>query len=192
MKTNPESIAFLRADNIVSSNLIYDGAILQLYRNKITNENQQEVYRELIHHQPAVAILAIDNEEKVILVKQYRAAVNRTIYEIPAGLLDMLNNDFEDPLTGAQRELEEETGYQAQNWTNLGTYYLSPGYLDEKLTFFLAQELHLVENPLAADDDEIIYLERFSRKELINLIDQGQIVDLKTMYAINYYLSMER
>ena len=108
MYSNPEHIPFLQDEALRESELIYDGAILQLYRNQIELENGQLAYRELINHQSAVGILAITPRDTAILVKQYRPAVVDHIIEIPAGLRDFIEGREEDALLAAKRELEEE------------------------------------------------------------------------------------
>ena len=140
----------------------------------------------LNHKKPAVAILAVTPEDKVLLVKQYRAAIDADTYEIPAGILD--KGDQDAPLEGAQRELEEETTYQAAHWQNLGDFYASPGFLDEKLTLYYAHGLVSVENPLPQDVDGGIELFEMTRQQVQALLDQGQIIDLKTLYALQLWL----
>lgn len=190
MQVNKSDIKFLQDNNLISSELIYDGAILQLYVNQLKIENDLIVERELIHHQAAVGILPVTNEGKAVLVEQYRAAAAANLLEIPAGLLDLDEFDkVESSQTGAARELEEETGYQAERWKELGTYYLSPGFLNEKITLFYATELTKVEEPLPQDEDEIIILKEFTKPEIKALLDNHKIQDLKTVFALNYWLN---
>lgn len=188
MYSKPEHIPFLQDKVLRHSELIYDGAILQLYRNQIELENGQLAYRELIHHQSAVGILPITHEGTVLLVKQYRPAVVDYIVEIPAGLRDFIEGEEEDALTAAQRELEEETGYQAAVWIQLGSYYVSPGFVNEKITIYIADNLKKVDNPLAQDEDEQIELVEFTRQEIKHMLDNDQVRDMKTAMALNYWL----
>lgn len=188
MYSKPEHIPFLQDKALRHSELIYDGAILQLYRNQIELENGQLAYRELIHHQSAVGILPITHEGTVLLVKQYRPAVVDYIVEIPAGLRDFIEGEEEDALTAAQRELEEETGYQAAVWIQLGSYYVSPGFVNEKITIYIADNLKKVDNPLAQDEDEQIELVEFTRQEIKHMLDNDQVRDMKTAMALNYWL----
>lgn len=188
MYSKPEHIPFLQDKVLRHSELIYDGAILQLYRNQIELENGQLAYRELIHHQSAVGILPITHEGTVLLVKQYRPAVVDYIVEIPAGLRDFIDGEEEDALTAAQRELEEETGYQAAVWVQLGSYYVSPGFVNEKVTLYIADNLKKVDNPLAQDEDEQIELVEFTRQEIKHMLANDQVRDMKTAMALNYWL----
>lgn len=188
MDTNIEEIRFMHAANLIESQQIYDGAILRLYRNKVQLEDGQEAYRELIHHDDAVAILAIDNQDRVLLVKQYRSALDEAIYEIPAGLIDRHNGIADDPLETAKRELEEETDYQANEWKYLDKFYVSPGYLDEQIYLFYASELTEVQDPLPQNEGEFVTAQAFTRQETQELIDNGEIKDLKTIYALKLWL----
>ncbi|MGX7349321.1 NUDIX hydrolase [Dolosicoccus paucivorans] len=187
MKMKKEDVRFLMADGLKQSKQIYDGAILQLYVNDIELENGAVVERELIHHKPAVCILAIkkEQEEQVVLVKQYRPAIDEWIYEVPAGIID-----DEDPSHqyAAERELEEETDYKAHQWHEIASFYVSPGFLDEKITLFKATGLEKVANPLPQDDNENVESALFTKEEIKQMIQQGEIVDLKTLHALQYWL----
>lgn len=189
MDIKPDKIAFLQDRKLIETNLIFDGKILQLYHNKIKLDNGQEVMRELIHHQSAVGVLVTTDQDSVLLVSQYRPALVRDFLEIPAGLLDYDSmGEEEDTLKGAQRELEEETAYQAKEWKKLGSYYLSPGYLNEKITLYHAWDLTKIPNPLAQDEDEFVEVKEFDRSEIIEMLQQGEIEDMKTVLALNYWL----
>lgn len=188
MYSNPDNIEFLQDPTLVQSELIYDGAILQLYRNQVRLEGGELAFREIINHQKAVGILAVTDQDTVLLVKQYRAAVADYFIEIPAGLRDFIDGVEEDALLAAQRELEEETSYQASQWQTLGSYYVSPGFLNEEITIFIASKLTKVTHPLAQDDDEYIELLELNRKQVLELMQQGQIKDMKTQLALNYWL----
>ncbi|MFK8243498.1 MULTISPECIES: NUDIX hydrolase [unclassified Facklamia] len=187
MKTNRESILSQQDERLVSSNQIFDGHIMQLYVNQLRLDTGVIVEREIIHHLPAVCVLATD-EDKVVLVKQYRPAIAREIYEIPAGLLDMEQGGLEASLVGAKRELEEETAYQAEQWREISTFYVSPGYLDEQITLFHATDLSKVENPLAQDENENVTVHKFTKQEIRMMIQSGEIIDLKTLFALQYWL----
>lgn len=187
MKMKKEDVSFLMANNLKESKQIYDGSILQLYVNNIKLDNGAIVERELIHHKPAVCILAIEegNESRVILVKQYRPAIDQWIYEVPAGIID-----DEDPSTqyAAERELEEETDYRADQWQELASFYVSPGFLDEKITLFKATQLKKVSHPLPQDENENVESALFTKYDIQTMIQQGKIIDLKTLYALQYWL----
>ncbi|XJS09924.1 NUDIX hydrolase [Aerococcaceae bacterium WGS1372] len=189
MYSNRDNIEFLTDPTLVESELIYDGSILQLYLNQVRLEGGELAYRELINHQKAVAVLAISDQDTVFLVKQYRAAVADYFIEIPAGLRDYIDGEEEDALMAAQRELEEETSLQADFWQKLGSYYVSPGFLNEKITIYKATGLKIVDNPLSQDDDEYIELLELNRNKVKELMAQGEIKDMKTQLALNYWLN---
>lgn len=188
MQFDKKKVRSLNDPRLVSSEQIFDGHILQLYVNQLKLENGAIVEREIIHHLPAVCILATD-EDKVVLVKQFRPAVVAEIYEIPAGLLDFEHENLETALDGAKRELEEETDYQAAHWQEINSFYVSPGYLDEKITLFHASGLSKVENPLPQDENENVTVHDFTKDEIRQMMAQGQIVDVKTLYALQYWLA---
>ncbi|MBG9979653.1 NUDIX hydrolase [Facklamia sp. DSM 111018] len=189
MQINPEGIKFIDKNQTIKQDEVFDGAIMRIYANTIKLPNGSEVVREMIHHLPAVAVLAKLDDDHLILVKQYRPAVAQDVYEIPAGIIDIVEGKLEDPLIAAQRELEEETGYQAKSWREGASFYVSPGYLDEKITLFEAEGLYPIEQPLEQDLDEEVEGISFSRQELIDLMESGQIIDLKTLYAIQVWLN---
>lgn len=191
MYSNPDNIEFLNDPTLVHSELIYDGAILQLYRNQVKLEEGQLAYRELINHQKAVGVLPVSDQDTVFLVKQYRAAVADYFIEIPAGLRDYIDGDEEDALIAAKRELEEETAFRAKDWYELGSYYVSPGFLNEEITVFIATHLEKVSEPLAQDDDEYIELLELNRDQILSLMKQGEIKDMKTQLALNYWLNLK-
>lgn len=190
MKVDKQSIRSLNDSKLVSSTQIFDGHILQLYVNQLKLENGAIVEREIIHHLPAVCILAT-HDDKVILVKQYRPAIANEIYEIPAGLLDLGVSGMESPLEGAKRELEEETDYRAVNWKEIQTFFVSPGYLDEVITLFHAWDLEKVNDALPQDENENVTVHEFTKNEIKVMMQQGEIMDVKTLFALQYWLNQE-
>lgn len=189
MKVENKDINFLQDPRLVSSKMIFDGAILRLYLNQIKLDSKQIVSRELLHHQPAAAILAVTKEDKVLLVKQYRPAIVEEIYEVPAGILDYLDTGTEEAEVGAIRELEEETGYRANQIERLASFYVTPGYLNEEIILFSATDLVKVDHPLPQDEDENVTVHEFSRSEIQAMLKVGEIKDLKTLYALQIWLN---
>ncbi|MGN6609261.1 MAG: NUDIX domain-containing protein [Jatrophihabitans sp.] len=131
--------------DLVSSETLYDGKIISLRRDQVRLGDGKVAAREIISHPGAVAIAALDDEGRLLLVNQYRHAVGARLDELPAGLLDHAD---EDPLVAAQRELAEETRTGARTWNVLLDLYSSPGFSDESVRIFLARDLH----PLDPDD----------------------------------------
>ncbi len=159
---------------------IYDGKILGLsvYDGKIEG---RKVRREMIEHRGAAAMLAFDDEDKVILVKQHRFP-HGYVLEIPAGTLEKK----EEPINCAFRELEEETGYRARKMTPLITYYPSIGYNTEIIHCFVASGLKKVAD-LKLDDDEILSVVKIDLSKLLRMIKSGKIQDSKTICAVLTY-----
>jgi len=156
---------------------IYEGKILGLsiYEGKIEG---RKVKREMIEHRGASAILAFDETNKVILVKQHRFP-HGYVLEIPAGTLEKR----EKPIKCAFRELEEETGYRAKKMTPLITYYPSIGYNTEKIHCFVASGLKKISD-LKLDDDEILSVVKIDMQKLLRMIKSGKIEDSKTICAV--------
>jgi ADP-ribose pyrophosphatase len=165
----------------VKKKKIYDGKILGLsvYDGKIEG---RKVRREMIEHRGAAAILAFDDEDKVILVKQHRFP-HGYVLEIPAGTLEKK----EEPINCAFRELEEETGYRARKMTPLITYYPSIGYNTEIIHCFVASGLKKVAD-LKLDDDEILSVVKIDLSKLLRMIKSGKIQDSKTICAVLTYV----
>ncbi|MGT2911681.1 NUDIX hydrolase [Streptococcus cameli] len=140
--------------------------------------------RELIFHKGAVCVLALTPEGKIILVKQYRKAIEKISYEIPAGKLEVGEAGSEE--AAALRELEEETGYTSHNLTLLHDFYSAIGFCNERLRLYLADDLVKVDNPLPQDEDEVIELLEVTLAEALDLIASGDICDAKTIMAIQH------
>lgn len=140
--------------------------------------------RELVFHKGAVATLAITPQDKIILVKQYRKAIEDISYEIPAGKLEVGEAGSEKE--AAARELEEETGYQGK-LSFLYEFYTAIGFCNEKIKLYLATNLIKVPNPLPQDSDEVLELFELSYEECMQMVSTGKIKDAKTIIALQYY-----
>ena len=134
--------------------------------------------REIVEHGGVAAIVVIDSENNVLLVRQYRKPVERVLLEIPAGGME----SGEDALVCARRELEEETGFSAERWEELGFFYTSPGFCTEQMHLYLATELRPAKN--AADDDENIELVRVPLTSIPELIASGEVCDAKSIAGL--------
>ena len=164
---------------------IYEGKILGLsvYDGKIEG---RRVKREIIEHRGAAAMLAFDEKNKVILVRQHRFP-HGFVLEIPAGTLEKR----EEPIKCAFRELEEETGYRAKKMTQLITYYPSIGYNSEIIHCFLASGLKKIAG-LKLDDDEILSVVKMDLQKLLRMIKSGKIQDSKTICAVLTYAAKKK
>jgi 8-oxo-dGDP phosphatase len=126
---------------VVSSAELHRGRLVTVRTDKVRTPDNQLAEREVVLHPGAVAVLALDDADRVLMIRQYRHPVGRLLWEIPAGLRDV---DGEPLLATAQRELVEEAGYRARDWLVLADYYSSPGFSTERLRIFLARGLELV------------------------------------------------
>ncbi len=165
-------------ETVLASERVYDGRILNLRVDEIRTSNGVEALREIVENSAAVAIVALDDRQRVVLVRQYRHAVRSLVVEIPAGKLD----GDEDPLEGAQRELREETGFRAGSYQELGRFYPAPAWSTEFVYLYLATEL--IPGPTQLEADEAIELLHVSLAEAIEMIHSGAITDGKTMAAL--------
>ena len=161
----------------LSSEVKFDGKLIQVTYD-IADVNGKEAWREVVHHPGASAVVAIDEDNRIIMEKQFRYALDDYLLEIPAGKLDK----GEDPLVCAKRELEEETGIVASEWISLGTIATSPGFCNEVIHLFVAKGLSKGE--IHWDEDEYVEVERYTLDELLQRIQEETIKDSKTLSAL--------
>lgn len=166
----------------LSSKDIYIGKRVHLVTEQILLPNGKETTWELIKHIGAAAVIPVDNDGKIIMVKQYRNASDCITLEIPAGTLDAKN---EDPKECALRELEEETGHSCKKIDFLYKFYSSIGICDEIISIYVATDLYETKQDL--DEDEFVDLERYTLDELIDKIFNGEIIDNKTISSLLAY-----
>lgn len=158
---------------VVSSEILLDSPILAVRRDSVVMPGGEVAQREIVEHFGAVAVVAWDGE-KIPLVKQYRQCVKQRLWELPAGLLDIAD---EDPLVCAQRELQEEAGLAAGNWSLVVDLVSSPGFCEEAVRVFLATELSAVERPEAEHEEADMQLHWFPLDEAIQMVLGGEIVN---------------
>lgn len=162
---------------------IFDGKVVKLQVDEVTLPNGKAGKREIIKHPGAVAVIAITNEGKLVLVEQYRKALERSIIEIPAGKRE----PGEEPIVTARRELEEETGYGAHELTYLQAFATSPGFADEIIHLFVAKDLYPIEAKADLDEDEFVELLEVSLKEAQEMVADERIYDAKTAFAVLWF-----
>ncbi len=162
----------------ISSELIYEGKILNVRRDKVTAKKGKAT-REIVEHNGAVAMVAITAEKKVLMVKQYRYACHDTVLEIPAGKIDKGETD---PLNAAIRELKEETGYTAEHIHYLGKINPSVGYSEEVIYLYAMTGLTAGEQDL--DEDEALDVLEYPFDEAYHMAARGEIIDAKTVAAL--------
>lgn len=168
----------------IESAEIYNGKILKLCVDKVRLEDGRMSTREIVRHSGGAAVLLV-KDNKILLVRQFRYAYGKEIYEIPAGKL----NAGEEPIVSAARELEEEMGYRAE-LVHLLDLYPTPGYTDEIIHIFYAEKYSFVGQKL--DDGEFLNCEFADIKRVMDMIESGEICDAKTISAIYKYVLSER
>lgn len=169
-------------EKTLSSKEIYNGKIIKVSLDEVKLPNGNTSQREIVRHPGAVAIIALTDEKKLLLVRQYRKPLDRIIYEIPAGKLE----PGEKPLDCAKRELEEETGFKSESIKPLQSFYTSPGFADEIVHVYYTDRLEKLENSAGLDDDEFLDLLEVTLDEAGKLIEENKIYDAKTVYAVQY------
>lgn len=157
---------------------LYRGRIVTLSLEEATLPTGRQVMLEIVHHPGAAAVVAVDDTERVALIRQYRHAAGREIWEVPAGTLAA----GESPDACARRELREETGLDAAEWLALGSILTTPGFCDERIHLFLARGLS--ESAQALDDDEVITVERIPLAQALAMVADGTIEDAKSIAAL--------
>ena len=165
-------------EELIESERLYEGAILNLRRDKVT-ASSGTAYREIVEHNGAVAIVALTEDNNIVMERQYRYACGRAILEIPAGKIDKGETD---PVAAAVRELREETGYKASEIIHLGDCNPSCAYSEEVIHLYLMRGLTKGEREL--DDDEVIELIEMPFDEVYEMGVRGEIVDSKTLAAL--------
>jgi len=165
-------------ERMVSSQTIFEGHIIKVTLDEAELPNGKLAGREVVYHPGGVCVLALDEDGTVPLVRQFRYPIQRLLLELPAGKLD---RQAEDQLEAAKRELSEETGLEAEEWTYLGHMLVSPGFCDEQVHMYLAQKLRRREQHL--DEDEFLNVETMSFDTLLSQVMDGTITDAKTVAA---------
>ena len=176
----------VKTAEVLSSEVVYQGPLFRVTRDRITEPGGTESTREVVRHNGSVVILAIDSSKSkkdpwVVIERQYRHAAGQYLWELPAGKLD----PGEEPMTGAQRELEEETGYRAKKWKLLVEYWASPGFLGESMKLYLAEGL--IAGEAHPEEDERIDFRLVKLSELLKKIAKGEIQDGKTLVGTMLY-----
>jgi ADP-ribose pyrophosphatase len=173
-------------EQLLSSEVVYQGSLFRVLHDKLIEPGGKKSERDIIRHNGSVVILAVDRSKSkkdpyIVMERQYRHAAQQFLWELPAGKLDA----GEDPLTGAQRELEEETGYRAKKWKPLVEYYGSPGFLGESMKVFLAEGL--LAGDAHPEDDEDIEFRLVKLSDVVKMIEKGAIKDGKTLCSALLY-----
>ena len=169
---------------IIASREVYSCKLFRVTEDEAVDARSGfRIKRSVVRHAGSAVMMAVDEKKRILLVRQYRLPAEASLWELPAGRLD----PGEKPLEAARRELAEETGYRARTWKKLVSFWVSPGYVEEEMTIFLATEL--TEGAATPMEDERIQTRWFTRREMAAMIDSGKIADAKTMIG---YMLWER
>jgi ADP-ribose pyrophosphatase len=173
----------VKSMKIISSNEILKNRVFTVVDEVAHDNNGFEIHRAIVRHPGSAVMLAVNEKEQILLVKQFRLPAGKDLWELPAGRID----PGETALQAAKRELREETGYQAKKWVKLISYWASPGYVAEKMNLFLA--LDLTAGKQQPMEDERIEVEWFTRGQISKMIHSGKLEDGKTL--IGYFMWLE-
>ena len=160
------------------SEKVFTGELLHVFKDEAILPDSSTGRREWIQHPGACAVVPMFGNGDCVLIQQFRYPAQQLFWEVPAGKIDF----SEDPHSTAKRELKEETGFRAEQWTYIGHFYPAIGYADEIIHIYLAEEL--TQGAQNTDKDEFLSIYRVSFKEVLNMIDSGEINDAKTISSI--------
>jgi ADP-ribose pyrophosphatase len=173
-------------ERVVESRVLHRGRYLTFRIDTIERPDGSRAERDICGHPGAVAVVAIDDEDRVLMVRQSRVATGEVLLELPAGTLDVdaTSGDVEEPASAARRELLEETGQEAADWRPIGRFWTAPGFATEEMHLFLAGGLRTVRDELGEDEDEQLELLRVPWAEALALADSGEIRDAKSLVGL--------
>jgi len=174
-------------ETVIGSEILHHGRLGDFRIDTVRFSDGRTSTREILGHPGAVAIVAIDPDDNVLFVRQWRTAAGRAMLEIPAGTLDIVDaaGTIEDPELAAPRELEEETGYRAGTWRKLAAFWTAPGFASELMHLYLATDLRPARGDrLGPDEDERLELSRLPMADALAAIDGGEICDAKSIVGL--------
>lgn len=187
MKESNDEASF--KESVEQDQSLYQGHILDLHLETVRLPDGRKAQREIIHHQPAVAALVLNEQDQMLMVQQWRAAIRQTTLEIPAGKVD---DRDQTPLEAMERELNEETRLQAGKLEQFTAFYSSIGFADEKIYLYLAQYLAPVQHEMAQDSDENLNLVWYDFATVQQMFEDGRLNDAKTNMAYLYWKNLRQ
>ncbi len=182
-----DSIETQLAERLIDSRIVHQGRYLEVRLETTERADGSRHERDVVRHPGAVAIVALDDADRLLLVRQWRQPAGRSLLEIPAGTLDRDpgTGAIEDPEIASRRELEEETGYRADRWEKLGTFWTAPGFASELMHLYVATGLVAAgHGRLTPDADEALELVRLPLADALAAAVRGDIHDAKTLIGI--------
>ena len=168
--------------DVLSSDRVFDGKVFDVFRDRVRMPNRREVTVDVVRHVRSVVLLPVPEPGHVILIRQYRYAINRWLWELPAGSVD----EGEEPEVAARRECHEEIGQLPETMVRLGSLFPTPGYCDEEMIFFRLSSLSVPPHAAELDEDEDIEPRTFTIPEAREMVRRGEIVDMKTIAGLTY------
>lgn len=162
------------------SRQVYAGRVITVNRDTVRTPDGRRLQMDVVRHRGSVVLAPQPDSSHVILIRQFRYVIGRWIWELPAGSLEA----GESPARGARRECAEEVGWRPKTLVRLGVYYPTPGFCDEKLTFYACRDLVRPARAAAHDPDEQIEAQVFSLREAWRMVERGEIIDLKTVAGL--------
>lgn len=174
------------SEKTLDSQLIFDGRVIRVTLDKVLLENGNTSTREVVHHHGGACIMPVTDQDEIYMVRQFRYALGEEVWELPAGKLEA----GEDPFAAAKRELEEECGLTADEYTSLGVLYPTVGYDSEKIYIWIARGLHTTGQHL--DDDEFLDVHKVPFDKALAMVEDNTIRDSKTIAGILRYALMRK
>ena len=173
-------------ERVVGSRVIHRGHYMEFREETIERVDGSRGTRDIVGHPGAVAVLALDAQQRLLFVRQWRVPANRALLELPAGTLDVHDGVVEDPDIAARRELEEETGHRASTWRRLASFWTAPGFASELMHLYVATDLRAADadGRLQPDVDEHLELRRIGIDEALAMIEDGSIADAKSILGV--------
>ncbi|MFD0897937.1 NUDIX hydrolase [Loigolactobacillus binensis] len=172
------------AEKRLKNQAIYHGAIIDLDLETVLLPNGETAQREIVHHPGAAAVMALTADQRMVFIEQWREPLQQLTLEIPAGKIDARDVNAE---AAAWRELNEEAGYTATELRQQASFFSSPGFADERLTLYLAQNIRPVTKRLALDEDEFLKLHLLTLAQAQAQVQAGKICDAKTLLAVQFW-----
>jgi ADP-ribose pyrophosphatase len=173
-------------ERVVASRVVHRGRYLTFRVDTVERPDGSRAERDICGHPGAIAVVALDDDDRVLLVRQFRVATGEALLEIPAGTLevDAATGAVEDPDEAARRELEEETGQRATDWRRMGSFWTAPGFATELMHLYLARGLTTVRSVLGEDEDERLELERWPLADAVAHAERGGFRDAKSLVGL--------
>jgi ADP-ribose pyrophosphatase len=165
---------------VLSSERMFDGKVFEIDRDRVRMPNGRDVTVDIVRHARSVVLLPVPNPGQIVLIRQYRYAVNRWLWEVPAGSVD----PGEEPEAAARRECHEEIGQLPETVVRLAALLPTPGYCNEEMLFFRLSGLTVPDKPAEPDEDEDIEPRTFTLGEARDMVRRGEIVDMKTVVGL--------